>query len=125
MKISKTIISDDNTKKYYFKASDSQNEHIEACLLNLKKYGYIICVSSQIGCSQRCSFCAAGNKRFVRNLSAEEIYQQVELIIKDNKDLETNSFQITYMGSGEPFNNYSNVFTSIDAIREDFYNVKK
>ena len=125
MKISKPVISDDNTKKYYFIANDSQSEHIESCLLNLKNYGYIICVSSQIGCSQKCAFCAAGNKRFVRNLSTDEIYQQVELIIKDNNQLEKNPFQITYMGSGEPFNNFSNVFSSIDAIRKDFKKVQK
>ena len=59
MKVLNVIKSSDNTKKYYFGLSDSDQFHVEACLLHLKRYGYIICVSSQIGCMQKCVFCVS------------------------------------------------------------------
>lgn len=125
MNIFKVVTSNDNTRKYYFKVTYSENVHIEACLLNLQRYGYIICVSSQIGCSQKCKFCAAGNGRFVRNLTSEEIQEQVRLIVEDNPQLIKSGFQVTYMGSGEPLNNYINVFDSIDCIRKKYTNLSK
>lgn len=120
MEIIKTIISNDNTKKYYFSVSAPIHAHVEACLLNLSQYGYIICVSSQVGCSQKCRFCASGRSKFIRNLSSEEIQKQVELIVEDNIQLVNCGFQITYMGSGEPLSNYRNVFESIDNLRKKF-----
>ena len=110
----------DKTKKYYFKTADCTSTHIEACLLNLKRYGYIICVSSQIGCTQGCKFCAAGMNNFVRNLSSEEIQGQVDSIVSDNPKLLSCGFQVTYMGAGEPLNNAENVFHSIDSLRERY-----
>lgn len=125
MKISKVIVSNDRTKKYYFTSDDFSSIHIEACLLNLSNYGYIICVSSQVGCAQTCKFCAAGNKKFIRDLSSAEIVEQIELIVKDNPQLVCETFQVTYMGSGEPLSNYTNVFQSIDCIREQYSNLSK
>ena len=125
MKIVKVDVSSDKTKKYYFKPSDSVDIHIEACLLNLSKYGYIICVSSQIGCAQACKFCAASKSNLVRNLSTSEIIQQVQLVIYDNPQLLDNGFEVTYMGSGEPLSNYKNVFDSIDIIREKYPRLNK
>ena len=93
MKIIRTIISADSTKKYYFKADDEKKEHVEACLLNLPNYGYIICISSQIGCSQQCGFCASGCKPFIRNLSSLEMEEQVELIVNDNPSLYKNNLE--------------------------------
>ncbi len=75
------------------------------------------CVSSQVGCSLSCSFCATGFLKRERNLDAGEIYDQVVLLNKyafdqNNKPL-TN---IVYMGMGEPLLNYENVMTSIRHI---------
>lgn len=125
MRIIRTIISADSTKKYYFKTVSEKKEHIEACLLNLPNYGYIICVSSQIGCSQQCRFCASGCKPFIRNLSSLEMEEQVALIIDDNPSLYENGFQVTYMGSGEPLVNYENVFASIDSLRKKYNTLQK
>lgn len=125
MKINKVIISNDNTKKYFINAGEECKTHIEACLLNLPKYGYIICVSSQIGCSQNCMFCAAGNNGFLRNLTALEIEEQIRLIVENTPELKHNSFQVTYMGSGEPLCNYKNVFYSINSIRKRYSNLCK
>lgn len=125
MQIIKTAVSNDNTKKYYFKLPNATNSHIEACLLYLLRYGYIICISSQIGCSQSCKFCAAGCSKFVRDLSSEEIQQQINLIIEDNPNLKHEKFQITYMGAGEPLDNYKQVFYSIDVLRNKLSNLSK
>ena len=125
MKIVKIDVSSDKTKKYYFKPSDSTDIHIEACLLNLAKYGYIICVSSQIGCAQACKFCAASKSKLVRDLSSSEIVQQVQLVIDDNPKLLDEGFEVTYMGSGEPLSNYKNVFDSIDILRTKYLILRK
>ena len=125
MKTVKIDVSSDKTRKYYFKPSDSTNIHIEACLLNLRKYGYIICVSSQIGCAQACKFCAASKSKLVRNLSSSEIVQQVQLVIDDNPQLLDAGFEVTYMGSGEPLSNSKNVFDSIDILRTKYLTMRK
>ena len=118
MNIIRTDISDDKTKKYFIKVADAG--HIEACLLSLPQYGYIICISSQIGCSQKCKFCASSKCCFIRNLSCDEIIGQVRIVVDDNPQLLKTGFQITYMGSGEPLCNYKNVFESIDFFRQQY-----
>lgn len=125
MKILKIAESNDSTKKYYFTLSNHNSAHIEACLLFLQKHGYIICISSQIGCVQCCRFCAAGSKPFIRNLTVDEILDQVALIINDNPFLLTEKFQVTYMGSGEPLSNWDHVFSSIDILRTKYANLVK
>ena len=125
MRISKVIISKDNTKKYYFDVSEICELHVEACLLYLKRYGYIVCVSSQIGCPQKCKFCAAGSGKFIRNLTSIEIQEQVRMIVEDNPQMLNQKFQVTYMGSGEPLSNYKNVFDSIDNLRIMYSNLSK
>ncbi|MBK8659136.1 MAG: 23S rRNA (adenine(2503)-C(2))-methyltransferase RlmN [Bacteroidetes bacterium] len=75
------------------------------------------CVSSQVGCSLSCSFCATGFLKRERNLEAGEIYDQVVLLNK--YALEHNGKPLTnivYMGMGEPLLNYDNVLKSIRLI---------
>jgi 23S rRNA (adenine2503-C2)-methyltransferase len=75
------------------------------------------CISSQVGCSLTCSFCATGKLARLRNLNADEIYDQVVLIrnqaMENYKQPLTN---IVYMGMGEPLLNYKNVLDSIEKI---------
>lgn len=125
IEIMKIVVSNDHTKKYYFKTESQTSSHIEACLLHLSRYGHIICVSSQIGCPHKCKFCAAGNSTYIRNLSSFEIQEQIRLVVEDNPTLATDKFQVTYMGSGEPLINYKNVFDSLDNIRIRFPNLEK
>lgn len=78
---------------------------------------YTVCVSSQVGCSLTCSFCATGRMGLKRNLTAAEIYDQVvgvnrQCIEHFGKEL-TN---IVYMGMGEPLLNYRNVMRSVELI---------
>ena len=75
------------------------------------------CVSSQVGCSLSCTFCATGFLKRERNLDHGEIYDQVVLI--NQKAIETTGRPLTnivYMGMGEPLLNYDNVMQSIKLI---------
>ncbi|GAB4136633.1 MAG: 23S rRNA (adenine(2503)-C(2))-methyltransferase RlmN [Bacteroidia bacterium] len=75
------------------------------------------CISSQVGCSLTCKFCATGKLARLRNLDAEEIYDQV-VLIRDQaeKNYGQPLTNIVYMGMGEPLLNYKNVLQSIDRI---------
>ncbi|QIP17508.1 23S rRNA (adenine(2503)-C(2))-methyltransferase RlmN [Spirosoma aureum] len=75
------------------------------------------CVSSQVGCSLTCKFCATGYMDRKRNLDAAEIYDQVVAIdrqARENYDAPLSN--IVYMGMGEPLLNYKNVLESVDRI---------
>jgi 23S rRNA (adenine2503-C2)-methyltransferase len=75
------------------------------------------CVSSQVGCSLTCAFCATGALPRKRNLDAGEIYDQVVLL--GNMAMEHHGLPLTnvvYMGMGEPLLNYRNVVESVDRI---------
>lgn len=75
------------------------------------------CVSSQVGCSLTCKFCATGYMDRKRNLEASEIYDQVVAIdrqAKENYNVPLSN--IVYMGMGEPLLNYKNVLESVDRI---------
>jgi 23S rRNA (adenine2503-C2)-methyltransferase len=75
------------------------------------------CVSSQVGCSLTCKFCATGKLDRVRNLHFDEIYDQVAIIREqamENYNIQLSN--IVYMGMGEPLLNYANVLKSIERI---------
>lgn len=78
---------------------------------------YTACVSSQIGCSLSCSFCATGQMERKRNLEFDEIFDQVAILNETCQKLHgTGLTNIVYMGMGEPLLNYKNVLASIDKI---------
>lgn len=78
------------------------------------------CISSQVGCSLDCKFCATAQLKMMRNLAPDEIYDQV---VEINKQAVTNYGQplsnIVYMGMGEPLLNYKNVMHSIAMISDE------
>jgi 23S rRNA (adenine2503-C2)-methyltransferase len=75
------------------------------------------CVSSQVGCSLACKFCATGYLDRKRNLNPDEIYDQVVSINRQAVDnYETPLSNIVFMGMGEPLLNYKNVLAAIDKI---------
>lgn len=75
------------------------------------------CISSQVGCSLDCNFCATARLKRMRNLNPDEIYDQV-VAIKEQGDtyFDRPLTNIVYMGMGEPLLNYKNVLSSIDKI---------
>lgn len=110
--IYKRYDSTDGSKKYVFRLYDG--EFIETVLLNAK-YGYSICISSQVGCNMGCLFCASGKNGLRRNLDANEMLSQIYEI---EKDLNINIGNIVIMGSGEPLNNLKNVINFLKNISD-------
>jgi len=75
------------------------------------------CVSSQVGCSLDCNFCATARLKRMRNLQPDEIYDQVIAIDKESRLYYNRPLSnIVFMGMGEPLMNYPNVFKAIDRI---------
>lgn len=103
----------DDTVKYLFRLNDG--ELIESVVMKYK-YGYTICVSSQVGCKMGCKFCASGIAGFVRNLTTGEILSQV---YKAQKDLGIRISHIVMMGVGEPLDNYDNVIRFLSMISDE------
>ncbi len=113
--IYKKLESKDGTKKYVFKYLDGNI--VEGVLMKYK-YGYTLCVSTQVGCRMNCSFCASGLNGLIRNLSCGEILSEVLLV---NRDLggsvkDRKITNIVLMGSGEPLDNYSEVVEFLKII---------
>ena len=75
------------------------------------------CISSQVGCSLSCAFCATGRLKMLRNLTAGEIYDQVVYLkTQAEQKYQIPLSNIVYMGMGEPLLNYKNVLRSIEKI---------
>src|SRR5436853_4597971 len=75
------------------------------------------CVSSQVGCSLTCTFCATGKLERLRNLNADEIYDQVAIIREQSLEHYNMPLSnIVFMGMGEPLLNYANVLKGIERI---------
>ncbi len=75
------------------------------------------CVSSQVGCSLDCKFCATSRLKRMRNLNPDEIYDQVVVIDQQSKLYHNRPLSnIVFMGMGEPLMNYNNVLKSIEKI---------
>ena len=75
------------------------------------------CVSSQVGCSLNCKFCATARLKRMRNLNADEIYDQVVTINQQSELYHNRKLSnIVFMGMGEPLMNYNNVLKAIDKI---------
>lgn len=78
------------------------------------------CVSSQVGCSLDCAFCATAKLKRMRNLNPDEIYDQVFTIHKESMLYFSRPLSnIVFMGMGEPLMNYKNVLASIEKITAD------
>ena len=75
------------------------------------------CVSSQVGCSLDCKFCATSRLKRMRNLNPDEIYDQVVAIDQQSRLYQNRPLSnIVFMGMGEPLMNYNNVLKAIDKI---------
>ena len=110
-------ISSDKTIKCAF--SVEQGKVVEGVLIPTSSR-MTACISSQVGCSLACTFCATGRLKLLRNLTAGEIYDQV-VYLKNEAESRYNIplSNIVYMGMGEPLLNYKNVLRSIDFLTSD------
>lgn len=109
-----TQYSEDGTIKSRFRTWDG---HLVEGVLIPTEDRFTACVSSQIGCSLTCKFCATGYMDRVRNLTFDEIYDEVVLIQQQCERVYGRKLtNIVYMGMGEPLLNYKHVLQSIERI---------
>ncbi|TAF53232.1 MAG: 23S rRNA (adenine(2503)-C(2))-methyltransferase RlmN [Sphingobacteriia bacterium] len=109
-----TQFSADGTVKSRFKTVEG---HLIEGVLIPTEDRKTACVSSQIGCSLSCKFCATGYMERKRNLHFDEIVDQVVLINQQSEaSFEQKLTNIVFMGMGEPLLNYSNVLKAIEKI---------
>ena len=112
--IERERISEDGTRKYLLKLSDGA--HIEMVLIPAGKKN-TLCISSQVGCSRECAFCATAKLGLHRNLLPSEIVGQVLLAMRLlGEETLTN---LVFMGMGEPLDNYDNVVRAVRILQED------
>ena len=106
--------SADGTIKIAFKLYD--NSKVEGVIIPTEDR-FTACVSTQVGCSLDCKFCATGYLKKVRNMFAHEIVEQVyHLNAVCEESFGKRLTNIVYMGMGEPLLNYKNVIRSVDVI---------
>jgi len=107
------------TSKFLIKLDDG--ELIESVLIPSEER-MTACISSQVGCALRCTFCATGQMGFKRDLVASEITDQVFLLEREAHRLYGRGItNIVFMGMGEPLLNLDNVFESIGTLTNQEY----
>lgn len=110
-------VSRDGTVKYAFRLHEG---HVVEGVLIPTGSRTTACISSQVGCSLACKFCATGRLKRMKNLEAYEIYDQVAEIYRDAELLRDKPLSnIVYMGMGEPLLNYANMLESTRIIADD------
>ncbi|WP_027000304.1 23S rRNA (adenine(2503)-C(2))-methyltransferase RlmN [Eisenibacter elegans] len=114
IRIAQTQKSNDGTIKTAFSLHDT---HLIEGVLIPTPERMTACVSSQVGCSLTCKFCATGYMARKRNLDAAEIYDQVVQIARQAEENYGQPLtNIVYMGMGEPLLNYKNVLQSVELL---------
>lgn len=116
--------SDTSVKKFVFVGEDIA---VEAVVYKYPTYKErtVICCSTQCGCPVGCNFCGTG-KFFKRNLTVDEITEQIETILStiDCDPLEIEKFQIMFMSMGEPMLNLESVMSAIEVLHEKYPNAQ-
>ncbi|MBW2553825.1 MAG: 23S rRNA (adenine(2503)-C(2))-methyltransferase RlmN, partial [Deltaproteobacteria bacterium] len=114
--IKKIQTSSDGTHKFLFELKDGNC--IESVLIPEKKH-CTICLSTQVGCALGCKFCLSGKRGLVRNLDASEIVNQI-CAIKNDFLTKNETFNIVFMGMGEPLANYKNTLKTLQILTTPF-----
>ncbi len=105
--------SSDGTAKYLWEMSDGSA--VESVVM-LDGNRRTVCISSQVGCAYKCSFCATGKMGFIRNLSPWEITAQVRELVLERDSAPINN--VVFMGMGEPLHNWPAVDTSLTILND-------
>ena len=113
-KINTKLVSKiDETVKYLLTLNDG--EYVE-CVVMKYKYGYSVCISTQVGCKMGCTFCASAIGGFVRNLSVAELLSEVYTA---QNDMGIKINHLVLMGTGEPLDNFDNVMKFISILTDE------
>ncbi len=118
-KVNRSVSSDGTTEKIAFRLSTG--ELIEAVLMKYSDGRNSVCVSSQAGCPMGCKFCATGTLKFSRNLSSEEITDQVLYFYAELLQKNEQLTNLVFMGMGEPFLNYDQLMKAIVILNDPEY----
>lgn len=105
--------SRDGTVKYLLGLHD---QNAVECVLMEYKHGYSICISSQVGCRMKCSFCASTEGGLIRNLTSGEMLEEVMAAERESGNRISN---IVIMGIGEPFDNYDELMKFLKTINDN------
>ncbi|MBO7682594.1 MAG: 23S rRNA (adenine(2503)-C(2))-methyltransferase RlmN [Clostridia bacterium] len=108
--LQKRVSAIDGTVKYLYELNDGNT--VETVLMKYK-YGYSVCVSSQIGCDMGCTFCASTIGGCERDLRPSEILAQVYTA---QRDMDIRVSHLVLMGMGEPLLNYDNVMRFLELL---------
>ena len=101
--------ADDKTVKFLFELKDGKK--VETVLIPFHNK-YSICLSSQVGCAMKCSFCHTGQQGLSRHLKTEEIVGQFLAVcswLKENRPNDGDALNLVFMGQGEPLHNFNEV----------------
>ena len=109
----KQVSAADGTVKFLYALHDG--DYIESVVMKYK-YGYTVCVSSQVGCKMGCAFCASTLGGFKRSLTAGEILSQVYTA---QRELGERVSHIVLMGMGEPLDNFDNVMRFTELVKDE------
>lgn len=123
VKISDIAYSKDGVSRKYVQAT-VDNCRIETLYVNYKNK-YIICFSTQVGCNLGCKFCYNGIRHnFKRNLTSDEICEQIENVINKEKPDNDKPILFSAMGIGEPLLNYDNLVKAFHILNKNYANSK-
>jgi 23S rRNA (adenine2503-C2)-methyltransferase len=112
MHVEKCFTASDGTCRFLIRLVDG--EVIES--VRIPRPGRVtLCISSQAGCGLGCIFCLTGQLGFARDLTADEIVSQAQLMLEDA----TQRCSVVFMGMGEPLLNYDNVMRAIQFMHDD------
>ena len=104
-------VGDNSVQKTLLRLSDGQS--VETVLMDYEDW-ITACVSSQVGCALNCQFCATGKMGFQRNLTADEIVDQI--LFWNQKIYPQFVSRVVFMGMGEPFLNWDNLLAALEII---------
>ncbi len=107
--------SSDGTSKILFRTPD--DAFVESVVIPAGKRT-TLCLSSQIGCGVRCTFCASGIRGVIRNLDADEIVEQFLLSRQLAESMGRRVTNVVMMGMGEPMHNVANVLTALETLHD-------
>lgn len=104
------------TVKTLLACEDGKN--IEAVLMRHQDERNTVCISSQVGCAMGCTFCATGTMGWIRNLTSDEIIEQVVHYARRLDATQDRVTNVVLMGMGEPLNNYDEVMAALRLLND-------
>lgn len=110
--VKKQVSKVDGTVKYLLKLLDG---NLIECVLMRYNYGNSICISTQVGCSMGCKFCASTIGGKIRNLTPGEMIGQIIIVQNDINERISN---VVLMGVGEPLDNFDNTIKFLELLKE-------